>query len=244
MKKLVILSTGIIPGDITINTIEKANHCDLILNWSVGEAYLKRYIKKRIININEMLFKIEGEREKLNLLHNLLKKLFKRHSKIAIFVPGNPLFFNLFTSELYNLVKKEKIKVEVNPGISSLDYVINALSTKVNSELRLSSILSTPCLLLSKPKEFFNTDTIIMNFHIIKQKDAVNEKKRIIELMRSMKGRILYSIKINTSNSKEIIKKYTLPKDIEKFIEELDQETTIYLPGIKKGIINTEKEKR
>lgn len=232
MKKLIIVSTGIIPGDITVNSIEKANTSDVVLNYSVGEDYLKKYIRKKIININENISKIQSREEKINFLYNFMKRLFKKFSTISLITSGNPLFFNVFITEIYELLKKDRIKVDIYTGISSIDHVINIIIKKINPDLKLYSIFSSPYFLISTSKDIFGKDTIIINFHSIKYQNTFEEKK-IINVLKSMKNRKLYSIKMDTLNLKEIIKKYKLPKDIKRFINDLDNETTVYLPAIK-----------
>ncbi|MCX7641982.1 MAG: SAM-dependent methyltransferase [Elusimicrobiales bacterium] len=233
MKKLVIVSSGIVKGDLTINTIEYANSADIVLNYSTeGEEYLKKYIKKEIININEKISNIELEENKLEFLYSFINKVFKKFSNICLITAGNPLFFNVFITKLFLLFKRDKINIEIKPGISSIDHVINTIIKTINPKMQLYSIFSSPYFLLSTPRDIFEKDTIIINFHSIKYNNSI-EEKRILKILSSMKYRKIYLIKINYLNSKETIKKYLLPQDIKKFIKSLDNETTVYLQAEK-----------
>lgn len=237
MKKtnnLIIASIGILKGDISIKTIEKIKETDLILNYACEELYLKKiFPDKKILNINEKIYKINSNSNQIKYIHKyihkLINNLFKTYSSISFLVQGNPLFFNEFIFQLNSSFGK-KIKLEIIPAVSSFDYIVNTIITKINPNLKMYSMISTPSYFISTEcLDLFDKDTIIMNFHSIKNVKLKDENKRIINILSKMKNRYLYSIKIDTKNSKEIIKKYIIPNDLKKLIKDIDNETTLYL---------------
>lgn len=229
MKKLIIVSTGIGKRDISVEGIEKINSTNLVVNLSLETNFLSKLVKTKIININERLYKVKDVSKKINIIFRLIKKLFLRYSKISLLFSGNAFFFNVYANELYKRTKKTNIDIEIISGISSFDYVINIITTSINPELKSYIILGLPSHLLSLPDiNYVKHDIIIMNFHSINFL-TLKEKKKILKVINSMSKRKCYLIKYCPNTSKSIIKKNYI-RNIKKFIKEIDNETTIYIP--------------
>ncbi|MGC9070598.1 MAG: SAM-dependent methyltransferase [Elusimicrobiales bacterium] len=234
MKTLIIASTGIGKKDISVESIEKINSTEALLNFSShGSNFLSKFVKIKIININEKLSYEGNAFKKINIIFKTIKKLFLSLSRISLVVSGNPSFLNIFVQEIVKRVKKMNINVEVIPAVSSIDYVINIITMHINPDLRSYIILTSPFQLpFLYEYKFLKHDIIVMNFHTINS-STTKDKKRILELLESIPEKECYLIKHNFKTSKNIIKKRFI-KNIKEIISHIDNETTIYIPFDKK----------
>ncbi|MCX7641763.1 MAG: hypothetical protein N2Z20_03925, partial [Elusimicrobiales bacterium] len=214
--------------DIAIKVVEILNSADIIINFSQinDDKFFRKLGNLNILNqINNKITSYNLKDDKSFFLYPFIKKLFKKYNHICIITQGNPLFLNKPFLVLINKLKKDKVKLNILPAISSLDYVINVLSL-LGFDLYDVLILTLPTS-VSFVDMKMDIPILIMNFHIVKGLPKI-EQKNIIDSIAKRKE--IYCIKsIDLNDTK--FRKYKIDKNtLSRIIRKIDDKTTLFIP--------------
>lgn len=118
MKKLILFSYGLHPGQVTLETLAAMRIC--------GEVYTHCLDKKTAASFSRMApglkLTVGLNREKTAAA---AAAALKRHDTVGFLTYGNPLFLNQTAAEVVRAAEAAGAAVDVRPAVSSFDALVN-----------------------------------------------------------------------------------------------------------------------
>jgi hypothetical protein len=171
MKELYVLSYGLHPGQMTLETLAAMRACGAVYSNSLDEASLRKF--RRLvpeIKLTSGLGHRGTARE--------VAKGFARHDKVGFLTYGNPLFLNRSAAEVMAAAKARGAAVTVFPGVSSFDAIINLFNLNKYSTrgLRLVDLASASDLHFFTPE----MDTLFFVPDVLNLPASAGRKRRFL----------------------------------------------------------------
>lgn len=172
MKKLYVLSYGLYPAQITLETLTALRGCEAVYADSLDEVSAEMFRK---LAPGVKLTAGLGRRGAAKAIAGGLS----RYEKVGYLTYGNPLFINRNAAQAIGAAEAAKAGVEVFPAVSSIDALVNLFGLNRYSArgLRLVDASVAPAGCFFTPEMdtlFFVPDTL--NLH-----RAAGRRKKFLE---------------------------------------------------------------
>ena len=234
MKRLYICSIGMELDDISVRTLRIIRSVDVVANLILGVNELVRFGVKKFVMLNEVIEKHKikpyvkvGKKSdpKARLIISEIEKIFKRYDTVALLTNTNPLFLYRFNFDVFKYFSK-KIRVEVYPSISSIDYFTHYVIVNFCYYLEDFIIFSFPCSIKSLIKEDLRDINIFIMYPYFFDKVTIKKLLSVYD-----EKDIFFTIKCSFYNNHDFfIKKYCF-SFLEKVVNDIDPFTTLFIPS-------------
>ncbi|HLR36328.1 MAG TPA: nucleoside triphosphate pyrophosphohydrolase [Tissierellales bacterium] len=226
MKKIYVLGLG--PGDVnllTLKAVERLNSGKI--NFLRTEKHpTVDYLRENNIAYRSYDYIYENSKDFEQIYDSIAKDLIKQvkiYNSINYFTPGNPLVAEKSVELLIKLAEREKIDIEIVPGMSFIDPIISGIKRDPINGLKILD-----ALVLKSNELDINVDNIITQVY---NKRVASEVKLTISEVYGDEYEIIF---IDSSGMKDKEKMLRIPVYKLDRLEEIGDLTSVYVPKVDK----------
>src|SRR5699024_9867800 len=220
MKKIYVLGLG--PGDVnllTLKAVERLNSGKI--NFLRTEKHpTVDYLRENNIAYRSYDYIYENSKDFEQIYDSIAKDLIKQvkiYNNINYFTPGNPLVAEKSVELLIKLAEREKIDIEIVPGMSFIDPIISGIKRDPINGLKILD-----ALVLKSNELDINVDNIITQVY---NKRVASEVKLTISEVYGDEYEIIF---IDSSGMKDKEKMLRIPVYKLDRLEEIGDLTSVY----------------
>lgn len=171
MKKILIFSYGLYPGQVTLETLAAMKSCGAVYTHCLDKGTAAQFSRLAPgLRLNAGLDRAQTARAAAAAL--------ARHDTVGFLTYGNPLFLNQTAAEVMKAAAAKKAQVSVFAGVSSFDALVNLFG--LNKFSRRGLRLVDAAASVDAPHFTPDMDTLVFVPDVLNLKANASAKKSFV----------------------------------------------------------------